>query len=126
MGRNNVAASEPPRLAIVAENVGSADDDEPEFLRSPVDEAKLSERLRDLGEDAASHREAAELAQRTMEGLAMHALELRARAISSAWRELRYRERGLDQRARELDQREQALAKQRQALDALKGALADE
>jgi len=120
MERSNVAASEPPRLAVVAENDVSLDDEPtPGFLESPVDEAKLSERLKQLGEDAARHREAAELAQRTLEGLAMHALELRARAISEAWRQVRHRERVLDHRCAVLEKREAAVAKHRSALAAL-------
>jgi len=113
-----------PHLTVVAENPISLDDEaEPDFLKSPVDEAKLSERLKQLGEDAAGHREAAEIAQRTLEGLAMHSLELRARAVSAAWREVRHRERVLDHRAAVLERREQALAKHRDALSGLRGAL---
>lgn len=112
-----------PRLSVVAENVGSTDDGDPEFLRSPIDEAKLSSRLKQLGEDAASHREAAELAQRTLEQLAMTALELRARAISGAWREVEFRSRALDRREEQINLRARELDKQRAALDGLRSAL---
>ena len=109
-------------LSVVAQNPTRLDD-EPSPDVSAVDEAKLSERLKQLGEDAASHRQAAELAQRTLEGLAMHSLEQRAATISNAWRELRYRESALAKRERELAQREQEFEKRRQALDGLKSAL---
>ena len=112
------------RLSVVAESDGSTDDDDlGQLLRPHIPVDTIAARVKQLGESAAEHRQAAEQAQIDLEALTLYDLEQCLRAMNTAWRELRHKVRALERRAEEIAHREREFEKHRQALDGLRGAL---